>query len=414
LFTAAEHSSFFGISQQRLGAQQDKVSQFLAVIGKMVKELFQIVRELRIIDERLGYYYNSSGTYQDRGTKKYTIKGKNDHASEVTLKGIWIDLVEQGAKNPASVYGMARELQFTTLPDLFFNAPCMDPDRVDNYIAKLDFNRKVKEVLARKLKTFLRWKDTTFEELKQRRHFTLKYLWQHFDIIKMYMAWVRPYLSNIKRMHMDIDKTRSADLVAAFEGSIIEVEYLATQLPTDINGTKQNKEYHACILAHFWYRTRPVMSYQQEYQRGPVHIGRIIFTLRSYVWNKTQIENFLKYRERQDFELMKSVSASVEAAMEALGGDLEDYLNEAGRKTFNTPESVTPKNTATVVSGNPFAAIFSGAGDLFKAFLPDKKEKGGLTEKQKSSEKKGAEAHLKTALWECYKNFKKAHGMIAW
>ena len=52
IFTASEHSSFFGTSQQRLGAQQDKVSQFLAVIGKMVKELFQIVRELRIIDER--------------------------------------------------------------------------------------------------------------------------------------------------------------------------------------------------------------------------------------------------------------------------------------------------------------------------------------------------------------------------
>ncbi|HLC89179.1 MAG TPA: hypothetical protein VJG49_04025, partial [Candidatus Nanoarchaeia archaeon] len=49
-FSAAEHSAVFGISQQRLGAQQDKVSQFLATTGKMIKELFQMVRELRIID----------------------------------------------------------------------------------------------------------------------------------------------------------------------------------------------------------------------------------------------------------------------------------------------------------------------------------------------------------------------------
>src|SRR3989338_6246225 len=55
-FAAAENSAFFGVSQQRLGAQQDRVSQYLATIGKMVKELFQMVRELRILDERLTYY----------------------------------------------------------------------------------------------------------------------------------------------------------------------------------------------------------------------------------------------------------------------------------------------------------------------------------------------------------------------
>jgi len=59
-FAAAENSAFFGVTQQRLGAQQDKVSQFLATTGKMIKELFQMVRELRIIDERLQYYDEAS------------------------------------------------------------------------------------------------------------------------------------------------------------------------------------------------------------------------------------------------------------------------------------------------------------------------------------------------------------------
>lgn len=109
VFTASEQSAFFGAAQQRLGIQQDKVSQFLATIGKMVKEMFQLVRELRILDERLSYYRDSM-----RATSK------SAESAEITLKGIWIDLVEQGSKNPASVYGMARELQFITLPDLFF------------------------------------------------------------------------------------------------------------------------------------------------------------------------------------------------------------------------------------------------------------------------------------------------------
>ena len=118
IFSASEQSSFFGNAQQRLGLQQDKVSQFLATIGKMVKELFQLVRELRVLDERLGYYDDS-----------FKLDSRSRESAEITLKGIWIDLVEQGAKNPASVYGMARELQFTSLPDLFFS---LHPKQIEN------------------------------------------------------------------------------------------------------------------------------------------------------------------------------------------------------------------------------------------------------------------------------------------
>ncbi|MEK6869012.1 MAG: hypothetical protein AABX74_02195, partial [Nanoarchaeota archaeon] len=139
IFAAAENSAFFGASQQRLGLQQDKVSQFLATIGKMVRELFQLVRELRILDERLSYYYDSFTT------------SRSAESAEITLKGIWVDLVEQGAKNPASVYGMAREVQFTTLPDLFFSTHPKKQEDVDDVVERERgaFNRKVREVLKR-------------------------------------------------------------------------------------------------------------------------------------------------------------------------------------------------------------------------------------------------------------------------
>src|SRR3989344_1543656 len=171
VFAASEHSAFSGVAMQRLGLYQDKVSQFLATIGKMIKELFQLVREIRIIDERLELYLKSN---------------QGDEAAEISLKGYWIDLVEGGAKNPASVYGMSRELGFVTLPDLFFAAPPMGSTRVDEHINSLDFNRKVLEVLMRKLKSYLIWKEQTYRELKARRNFTLKYLRQHYDVVKMY------------------------------------------------------------------------------------------------------------------------------------------------------------------------------------------------------------------------------------
>ena len=117
-----------------------------------------------IIDERLELYNKSR---------------EGDLASEIALKGYWIDLVEGGAKNPASVYGMARELQFGTLPDLFFGAKIMKSNEVQKEVEALEFNKKVKEVLMRKLKTFIIWKEHTYKELNNRRNFNIKYLRQH-------------------------------------------------------------------------------------------------------------------------------------------------------------------------------------------------------------------------------------------
>ena len=46
VFAAAENSAFFGSAQQRLGLQQDKVSQFLATIGKMIREFKKAGKEV--------------------------------------------------------------------------------------------------------------------------------------------------------------------------------------------------------------------------------------------------------------------------------------------------------------------------------------------------------------------------------
>ena len=73
-----------------------------------------------------------------------------------------VDMKDGGAKSPASVYGMASQLGFAILPDLFFAAPPMKSSEVDRYVDSLDFNRKVKEVLKRKLYSYLIWKEHTY------------------------------------------------------------------------------------------------------------------------------------------------------------------------------------------------------------------------------------------------------------
>ncbi len=390
VFSAAENSAFFGVSQQRIGLQQDKVSQFLATIGKMVKELFQLVRELRIIDERVVYYEESR---------------KGIESAEITLKGTWVDMVEGGAKNPSSVFGMAREVQFTSLPDLFFSTHPKTADDVDNVVdtQRAGFNKVVRNALKRKLKTFMVWKERTYDELKTRKIFTLKYLRQHYEIIRMYMTWIRPYIRHIRRLTLDDQKSLTPDLISAFEGSMIEIEFLATKLPMSEKTHKQNKHIHACILAHFDFRTRPSMSYQQEgYQRGPIHVGKLEMNLRAYVWNKKQIENYLKMKEEQDMELMKSVSESVRAAMEALGGELEKYLEQAGRETKKDELKEPPGFLKR------FRSEFIGPA---KAKKP-KKEK--ISKIVLAKEKKAASKEAKVYMFFCFKNYKKAHAMIMW
>ena len=407
VFAAAENSAFFGAAQQRLGLQQDKVSQFLATIGKMVRELFQLVRELRILDERLGYYFDS-----------YT-NSRSSESAEITLKGIWVDLVEQGAKNPASVYGMAREVQFTTLPDLFFSTHPAKQEDVDEVVEKERgaFNRKVREVLKRKLRTFLAWKEHTFDEMKNRRVFTLKYLRQHYEVIKMYMHWVRPYLRNIQRLQLDQSKTETPDLIVAFESSMIEIELLA------VKGGSKPEDYRQCLLFSYMFRTRPEMNYSQEYQRGPIHLGRVEINIRAYGWNQSQIESYRKMKEHEDFQLLGIIDGSVKAALEALGDELARYLNEAGEDVDSIGGKKAPKADSNAANAghhlSNYLSVFKGFGEMFgiagKAPKVEKPKKKTATSAYKNSmAREQAQKDAKGTAWTIYHHFKKQHNMLNW
>lgn len=399
VLAASETSAFGGVIQQRIGLQQDKVSQFLATIGKMVKELFQIVRELRILDERMGYYV-------DAKSENRTVAIPAD----ITLKGLFIDMAEGGSKNPASVYGMARELQFTTLPDLFFGTFVRSSTQVDETVDKLDFNEAVKRVLKRKLYSFMRWKEETEKELKSRKIMTVKYLQQHYDSIKLYLSWVKPYLRNIRRMQSQEKMITQPDIVAAFEASMVEIEILGKFLP------RGNKDIMGCMLATFEYRTRPSLNYQAEgYQRGPIHVGETKITLRGYSWTAKHIENFKGMKELDDLDLLSTIDASIAAAMDSLGDELRKYLEEA-RGVLRKEVKKEPPKVALGGILEPFTSVFKGAGELGKAFRVTKRRK--KVPKQElfriQKEKNAAKEAIKGRMWITYKNYKKAHKMMTW
>ena len=326
-YTAGETSSYWGNIEQRKSVQQEKYAQFMINIGQMTKSLFQLLRELRIMDERLEYYDQSF---------------KDDLDADYALKNIWITMVEGGAKNPDSVYGLAAQVGFLTLPDLFFKIRIKGRDNLENKIkeqkedlGKAGYNRKVLEVLGRKLFQYYTWREKTYKELNDGKRFKLRYFAQHLLIIKQYLNWLRPYLKNIKRLQMNLNNVSDPDIIAAFETSKIEVEILGIGqqydrpiLGSDMVETKKYKEKFPVIKIELNYVAIPQMSFQQEYQKGAIHVGRTEIILSSYIATQKEIDEYMTKQDEDDLELLRVVDSSIEAFMD----DIRKYVKELKEK----------------------------------------------------------------------------------
>ncbi|MBR9676311.1 hypothetical protein GOV05_04855 [Candidatus Woesearchaeota archaeon] len=403
-YAASQASSQFGNLQARLSMQQGQISQYLKGISDMVKGLFQLVRELRIIEERLQFYFD---TYDD--------ESGNKDSSEIVLKGLWVDQVEGGAKNPSSVYGLAANVGFTILPDLFFRIRVKNAKRIDERVDELKFNEKVKEILKRKLRQYHEWKKRTFSELKTRKQFLIKYLRQHYESIQLYISWIKPYLRNVKNLQMAKKLESNNELISSFESNISEIEFL---------GIKKGKGgYNSVAVVNMLHRSRPELNYHaQEYQnKGPTHTGKLRLNIRGYAWTDKQIEDYKEYKLNEDLELLSTVDESIQAAMDALGDDLKKYLKTKGEE-IDKPITSKKKKVRQPGAADPFLSVFKGFAELGRSFFPAKPKSDGSGEKKPTKKdvwqsKKDIVGSVKTAevvTWLAFKNFKKGNGMLTW
>ncbi len=401
LYAASEASAFWGNQQQRISAQQNNAQGLLANIGKFVKELFQMVRELRIIDERLEMYEAWSRKQEDGSYKR-------SKAADVTLKSLFTDQVEGGTKNPQSVFGLATTVGFTILPDLFFNTHVYSVDEMEKRVEELDVNTSVKNMLKRKLYQFLIWREKTHKELANRRRFNISYLRQHWSIIQTYMSWAKPYLKNLKRIQMRQDIDEDPTIISSFDQSITEVEILAKHAP------KGN--VWPVVIINFTFRTRPDMNIRKEYQQGPSHMGRLEMNFRSYAWTEEKIQAYKQMRAEEDLELLGMLDSSLVAVMDGLGDDFKRYLEEIDPAKVEETKDEKKKKRAhkqdIIDTFDPFIAIFGGFGEMFSIFVPRKSARKASG--PKTGDVKGAEGIAKTQMFLSWHIFKKAKKMIAW
>lgn len=388
IFDASVTSSFHGHVGAKISAIQQQAQQQLATIGGMLKTLFPIVREIRIMNERLDYY-------------KKSLEG--DENAEIALKSIWIEVVEQGMQNPNSIYSLSNKVGYLTLPDLFFRINPKNglkglDDAIKSMRKEAAVPTKVIDVVAKKLFSYYNWKENTYNEMQHTWKFRLKYLRQHYNAIKLYMNWVRPYLQSVRQLQMRGNYT-DADLVNAFETSKIYLELLAKK--------GKDKKYYPVILVKFNYITRPELSYTPQGQKQPLHSGRLELEIEPYALTQEQMDVYLSQKDNEDIDLL----ASIDMTMNELKDDLKKYLKEAG-ETFKEDEISVPKPKRESMF-EPFRAMGSGFKDMF-AFAKPPKELFSFasrqTRQQEEDEKKSAEEDAKKFSWLLYDIFKKVNG----
>ncbi|MBW2999027.1 hypothetical protein KY321_05805 [Candidatus Woesearchaeota archaeon] len=412
IFSASMMSSTFGASSQRLGIQQDKAAQYLRLISDMTKSMFQLIGDLNKLKEKMGYYNSSFSDDDDKAMD-----------GEQVLKGQYVDLVEGGAKSPSSVFGMAAEVGFSTLPDLFFRTLIRGKtedevlDKIPKVIEKLNFgNRSFKDVLQRKLSQYYRWKFKSYDQLKTYNKLYRSYLRQHYNNVRLYMDWVKPYLRNINKLTSNQKMNDSVDIVSGFDNNVIEIEFVA-EVPGD-----------GAVLVNFNYQAVPQTSWDARYQQNKIsHIGRLEVNIKSFSWSKEQIQSYKQMKEEEDLELISEIHEGMDTGMGAIKDTLLEYLNESEEeederapdekyeiKNGKIQIAKKDKKPNKQVQGSVLEPFIELAKSLeiflepLKGFdlMPGKK--GGS--KGFSGKGKGAKAKA----WLLYKIYKKSHRYLAW
>ncbi|MBD3259351.1 hypothetical protein GF371_01840 [Candidatus Woesearchaeota archaeon] len=417
-YSASEASAFHRNMIQSLQAIQDRISNNLISVNRLIKpELFKIVRELKIIHDRLDLVYEG----EKFGVEK---PGGEMNAAEIAIKDMWITLVEGGAKNPSSVYGLGSQVGFITLPEVFLHTHIFDQTKVEKIVGSMSgLNRKVKEALVKKLKAYAIWRKNYKRSLETRKRFMLSYLKQHYNTIKMYMQWIKPYMKTAQRLKLNMSFQDRADLIVAIEQTLMEIELLAVG--------KASGPYHSVVNLVFGFRATPETEFSQKYQAPTTKFsGRVEITFNARAMTSDQLMAYRIFKEQEDLSLLSDLSEGVKEAMDAIGDDLKIFLKEAeGNITYEEAKKelkaeseakiTMPEKKPWYQPIEPFAYVFIGFKDLIEIFV--KLPSLGKKEKGKKPKKYEVEKNLASAYESAvgssfllYNLFKKAHRMIAW
>jgi hypothetical protein len=281
-------------------------------------------------------------------------------------------------------------------------------------------NEQTKRILTPRLSEFWKWVDYSHKELKKRVGIEKSYLKNQIETIKLYSAWMKPYLKAAEQLRQK-GFDNDAALVNAFSTTMFELTLLSTkdieERPEKFKDDKKFKDYelkrkyHPILIVGLKYRGHVSQRVTQRGDYDFVMGGRVDMTFDSYSLNEDELRIVKDKFSNED--VGDSISLSGDVAAEALK-DLKEDLDYFLEDDKGEKKEKKKKNDI-----NPFAALFRG----FKK----KKKKKDREERKKIRDMKDvkmdnfiekivrAEAadEAANALYTVYDIYKKAHGMAS-
>ena len=406
-FMSSPGSGHFQDMSQRQSKLRQEAMTTLGGINQIIKTAINILYDLKEFELRLG-------NYEDANSKNPEKK----NSGLLALKQIWLDNVDM-KKGNTSIKGMAfSQASFATLIDAFMIVK-------DSGGNEIDLNDRVKRILKQRIAEFNHWKGLSERELKKRFEVQKAYLRTQVETLKLYTAWIRPYLKSAEQLRMKGFDNDPA-MVNAFSTSMFELILLgksktdyksaakAGNMPKSFANYKSKRDYYSCFVISFTFRGHVAQKVTPRGDYGFGIGGKVDMVFDCYALNKEELELIKSAREKQDIkDTLSFAQNSTDQSLEQLQEDFDHFLNDKEKEE----EKEEKKKQDDI---NPFSALLG----LFKFAKKDKKKDKELKQitelKQIKSEnfiekeiRKLASITAIRDMYSIYDIYKKAHGMAS-
>lgn len=394
--------------------------KILGGLNQVVKSVLNLIYDLKEFELRLAHYddYNSEDE-------------KRREEGMLALKQIWLDNVDL-KRGRGSIHQMSAELGFTTLREAFMMAGSVDDlKRMNKDEEGGLINDQVMRILIPRIGEFLKWVKYSESELRKRFSIEKNYLRSQVETIKLYSAWMKPYLvaaEKLRQRGFDSD----AALVNVFSTSMFELQLFGFQKVNleEVYAGKYNvkRNYNRAMIIGLTYRGHVSQRVTQKGDYGFAMGGKIDMTFDAYALNDEEVAAAKKLLEDDDVAKSFEFSGDIAGdALKTLKEDLDYFLmsrEDKVKEDAKNNKKVEEKN----VDINPFAALFGFGkkkiGGSKKEVGSSKKEVGSSKEvveiedikKDNFVEKMMRAKAVETAgdwLYLVYDIYKKAHGMAS-
>ncbi|MBU3923781.1 MAG: hypothetical protein KJ592_02595 [Nanoarchaeota archaeon] len=418
-FTASPGSQQFQEVGRNIGTMQDRFDKMSAGLNQVVKSVLNLVYDLKEFELRLSHY--------DDYNNKEDVRKKDEGA--MALKQIWLDNVDL-KRGLGSIHRMSAELGYSTLREAFMMANSVDDLHKMNRDDKAEggggiINDQVMRILIPRMNEFLKWADYSEKELRKRFSIEKNYLKSQVETIKLYSAWMKPYLEaaeNLRQKGFEKD----AALVNAFSTTMFELQLFGKKgvsVGDVYNGNyKEKRGYNQVVVVGMTFRGHNSQRVTQKGDYGFVYGGKTDMTFDAYALNDEELAAAEALFEKAGVD--QGLEYSLDIAGEALSElkkDLDYFLMSKDEKAAAEAEELGVRNKEVGNQDiNPFAALFGLASRENRKSKIENREKVVLKAEEIAKDnyvegmmREGAVAGVTDGIYSIYDIYKKAHGMAS-